>query len=86
MSNRHNIATANLFPLPSIESGRKSLVFQNNLYFLARQSHVRLAPSWTLTAGNASVLWGVLLHTRIRSLHIIAFSPYCTFLKYETFP
>ena len=29
MSNRHNIAIANLFRLTSIESGRKSLVFQN---------------------------------------------------------
>ena len=43
MPNRHNIAIANLFPLASIESGRKSLVFQKNLYFLARQSHVTQA-------------------------------------------
>ena len=43
MSNRHNIAAiANVFPLASIESGRKSLLFQNHLYFFrARQSHVR---------------------------------------------
>ena len=43
MPNRHNIAIANLFPLASIESGRKSLVFQKNLYFLARQAHVTQA-------------------------------------------
>ena len=83
MPNRHNIAIANLFPLASIESGRKSLVFQNNLYFLARQAHVR-TPSWTLTAGNASVLWGVLLLEFVRCI-FIAFSSYCAFLKYEKF-
>ena len=41
MPNRHNIAIANLFPLAFIESGRKTLVFQNNLHFLARQLRVR---------------------------------------------
>ena len=84
MPNRHNIAIANLFPLASIESGRKSLVFfQNNLYFLARQSHVR-TPVLDAYSGNASVLWGVLLLEFVRC--IIAFSSYCAFLKYEKFP